>query len=1329
MADGARLNNSTAEVSREIAKDTCPVQSTLGQMHETELSEAVHQIESEIGGNKQEKINVAVSSIVNEQQPFSEIAGKTSLPEQFRLPPEDVRKSSQSENGSCQQVTTLEQTHELDSGHVCTKLLEEHLPGIEQTNEVAPEDIGTEPSEQHQSGSDHEPVQTIAAVSSSIIGNNLDSPSASVTVNSLNNEVELPWKDVSMSCQTGNSSCTQHAILEQIYECGAGSTCNELSDQKHHLGSDILQNELDGTNSVSYSAVNKKLEVISENEILEPNKQLAVPPEDVSKNCQSLRSSCPQETTSEPNFDSGGVHSVPPEQCSSVNVRKSSESEKGSCQQVTTLEQTHELDSVNVCTKLLEEHLPGFEQTNEVAPEDIGTEPSEQHQSGSDHEPNEPVQTIAALSSSIIGNNLDLPSASVTVNSLSHEVELPQGDVSMSNQTGNSSCTQHTILEQIYECGAGSTCNELSEQKHHFGSDLLQSELDGTNTAVPYSAVNKKLEVILENENSRSDEQLAVPPEDVSKNCQSVRSSCPQETASEHNCDSGVVHSMPPEQKDELISVNVQYVPVETRTAVSDSIVTEHFGLSLVAMTESSPVGHLELPLGVIKGPNDKQLDPSSEDVTKKSSLEQTPPKIVKKNSGRLGNKDKRTTKSRKKKYMLRSLVGNDRVLRSSTREKPKALESSTNLGNDCNGGKKDRKKRKRGRKRVTIDEFSRIRTRLRYLLYRIGYEQNLIDAYSGEGWKGYSIEKLKPEKELQRATSEILSRKVKIRDLFQRLDSLCAEGRFPNSLFDSEGLIDSEDIFCAKCGSKDLSAGNDIILCDGACDRGFHQFCLEPPLLSEDIPPGDEGWLCPGCDCKIDCIDLLNDSQGTDLSIVDSWEKVFPEAAMAAEGKGHNLELPSDESDDDDYDPEGPGTDENIQGDESSPDHSEYASASEELEAPANDEQHLGLPSDDSEDDDYNPDGPDLEKNVKQESSSSDFTSDSEDLAAALDDYGSSENVGPMSSSLDSKRTASECDEQSSTHFGKLSSLKKELLSIQDGSPPVSRTRQIERLDYKKLHDDAYGNVSSDESSDDEDWTDTAAPRKRNKSGGQVPLESASKNASITKNVSIIEVINYDLKVNNHIPKRRSSRNSKVENTNDLPSKSLEGSSKSVSSRGRSRPSSHRRLGEAVTERLYSSFKENQYPDRATKESLAQELGLTSQQVSKWFENARWSFRHPAPVEAGRSASDTGISLPRTNVIQAKSEQNTTIRKTTRNGAQNKKLPGTCDSKQDWCGGDGKVVIEESNGQNSTPRNTKKRKGRSDLDSRTETPKPSAVVETRESGQRTNRRRRKSFT
>ncbi|MCH92133.1 homeobox KN domain protein [Trifolium medium] len=134
-------------------------------------------------------------------------------------------------------------------------------------------------------------------------------------------------------------------------------------------------------------------------------------------------------------------------------------------------------------------------------------------------------------------------------------------------------------------------------------------------------------------------------------------------------------------------------------------------------------------------------------------------------------------------------------------------------------------------------------------------------------------MEKLKPEKEIQRAKSEILRRKLKIRDLFQNLDSLCAEGRLPESLFDSEGEIDSEDIFCAKCQTKVLATNNDIILCDGACDRGYHQLCLDPPLLTEDIPPGDESWLCPGCDCKDDCIELVNDLLGTSLSLTDTWE------------------------------------------------------------------------------------------------------------------------------------------------------------------------------------------------------------------------------------------------------------------------------------------------------------------------------------------------------------------------------------------------------------------------------------------------------------------------
>lgn len=63
-----------------------------------------------------------------------------------------------------------------------------------------------------------------------------------------------------------------------------------------------------------------------------------------------------------------------------------------------------------------------------------------------------------------------------------------------------------------------------------------------------------------------------------------------------------------------------------------------------------------------------------------------------------------------------------------------------------------------------------------------------------------FSLDKIKPEKELQRAKAEIFGRKLKIRDLFQRLDLSRFEGRLPEVLFDSQGEIDSEDVSCGVC-------------------------------------------------------------------------------------------------------------------------------------------------------------------------------------------------------------------------------------------------------------------------------------------------------------------------------------------------------------------------------------------------------------------------------------------------------------------------------------------------------------------------------------------------
>ena len=49
----------------------------------------------------------------------------------------------------------------------------------------------------------------------------------------------------------------------------------------------------------------------------------------------------------------------------------------------------------------------------------------------------------------------------------------------------------------------------------------------------------------------------------------------------------------------------------------------------------------------------------------------------------------------------------------------------------------------------------------------------------------------------------------------------------------------------CGLCGSGEVCAGNDILLCDSPdCGRSFHQQCLVPPL--QTIPEGD--WICPVC-------------------------------------------------------------------------------------------------------------------------------------------------------------------------------------------------------------------------------------------------------------------------------------------------------------------------------------------------------------------------------------------------------------------------------------------------------------------------------------------------
>ena len=121
-----------------------------------------------------------------------------------------------------------------------------------------------------------------------------------------------------------------------------------------------------------------------------------------------------------------------------------------------------------------------------------------------------------------------------------------------------------------------------------------------------------------------------------------------------------------------------------------------------------------------------------------------------------------------------------------------------------------------------------------------------------------------------------------------------------------------SVQIFCARCSSAEADDDNDIVLCDGPCCRAYHLSCLGISLA--DLPPDDEGWLCPSCDAKCDALDAINTAFDTDWELDTPWTAVFEgeDGGGAADGAGPAAGAeaplaeawPSDESGDEDFDP-----------------------------------------------------------------------------------------------------------------------------------------------------------------------------------------------------------------------------------------------------------------------------------------------------------------------------------------------------------------------------------------------------------------------------------------
>lgn len=84
------------------------------------------------------------------------------------------------------------------------------------------------------------------------------------------------------------------------------------------------------------------------------------------------------------------------------------------------------------------------------------------------------------------------------------------------------------------------------------------------------------------------------------------------------------------------------------------------------------------------------------------------------------------------KELLLSKLQGGKSLPSTNTKGNPEKVEPVVKINQQ-----RKRKKNKGKKEKVELDEASRLQRRTRYLIIKMKLEQNLIDAYSGEGWKG----------------------------------------------------------------------------------------------------------------------------------------------------------------------------------------------------------------------------------------------------------------------------------------------------------------------------------------------------------------------------------------------------------------------------------------------------------------------------------------------------------------------------------------------------------------------------------------------------------------
>lgn len=352
---------------------------------------------------------------------------------------------------------------------------------------------------------------------------------------------------------------------------------------------------------------------------------------------------------------------------------------------------------------------------------------------------NEPVEFITSVSDALLRSSECVAKDS----SPGHLGLLTNGH---NHTTDKSFCPLETVSGKSYKYDSQYVHKETSEKEHQHGYEIVQNELEEACTFV-CGVPAKHLQPFSEDlSNKAITESLGLSPEDSSKYTQTDKLSCSQRGSLEPTVDTGSGNVCKelgelPEQRQLLDSKSLPNGIENSIPVVSTNVFNQASQLNPEDTNKSNCSEHLQSPpegASSVLLTGIQQPRAPCEEMAKNPGpeLRETTPKNLLKNSGP-GHGGK-TSKVIKEKYMLSSVTSSDRILRSKSQEKPKATELSNILADV--GEQQKRRKKKRRQKREVSDEYSRIRTHLRYLLNRIKYEQTLIDAYSTEGWKGLRL-------------------------------------------------------------------------------------------------------------------------------------------------------------------------------------------------------------------------------------------------------------------------------------------------------------------------------------------------------------------------------------------------------------------------------------------------------------------------------------------------------------------------------------------------------------------------------------------------------------